>query len=70
VYAADDTVEPGERTGRADDGLVQVSRGVVVGVEVLGEFGAELVDRNPGVEQLGLYGTEGLMFDPFNGVGV
>jgi hypothetical protein len=37
-------------------------RFVVVDVEVTGEFGTKLVDRDPGLEQLGLQVSEGLMF--------
>jgi hypothetical protein len=37
---------------------------VVLDVEVAGEFGTKLVDRDPGLEQLGLQVSEGLMFHP------
>jgi hypothetical protein len=69
VDARDGVVEVAERVAGADDDLVQIicrGTGVVAGVF---EVGAELVEGDAGLEQVGLQVAQGLVFHAFDGTG-
>lgn len=68
--AGDGAVEVGQRVGGAGDRFVHIifrSSAVVAGAS---ELGAELVERDAGLQQLGLQVAQGLTFHPLGGVGV
>jgi hypothetical protein len=70
VDVRNSVVEVGQRVRGVGDHLVEIIRRdghVVAGVF---EFGAELVERDARLDQLGLNVAQGLAFHPFGGAGM